>query len=455
MTGIWNPTNHTIGDFNDWNSDSKLVIQPDFQRKAVWNKTSKVMLIDTILKKYPMPKVFIQNTTEQKGRTIRKIIDGQQRITAILEFIDNKFCLEHPYNGPFDGLVFSELPEIVREQLMQYMIDCNEAYGYTDEQYREIYTRLNKYTVPLNSQELRKAEFPGEFYKLSERIADLEILSDWKIFTVASRRRLLDVEFVSEILAALLEGPQDKKSTLDDFYKKYNNQDLSSLEVKFQNIISEIEIIFPNKSISSTRFKQKSDFYSLVLAIDYFVVNQMTLKGKNVSFLQQDLIFLDENIDPSEDNIHILQQYAIRCVSSANTASSRKWRSDFLKIILAGTYFSNQNFLKLLGYYQSQDELKEFVEIYDVRDPIYHDTGMCPLGAALCIHCEDEIDLDEEEWILVWEKNMPLQYSNLILLHEKCFSVDSYLKYNSSFLQNSTLKNSTFIKDLFEDIGHD
>ncbi len=56
MTGRWNPTNHTISDFKDWDDDSKLVIQPDFQRKAVWNPTSKVMLIDTILKKYPIPK---------------------------------------------------------------------------------------------------------------------------------------------------------------------------------------------------------------------------------------------------------------------------------------------------------------------------------------------------------------------------------------------------------------
>lgn len=34
MSGKWNPTNHTISDFKDWDNDSKLVIQPDFQRKA-------------------------------------------------------------------------------------------------------------------------------------------------------------------------------------------------------------------------------------------------------------------------------------------------------------------------------------------------------------------------------------------------------------------------------------
>ncbi|EHU1482705.1 hypothetical protein J587_1169 [Acinetobacter baumannii 144107] len=447
MNGRWNPTNHTISDFKDWDNDSKLVIQPDFQRKAVWNATSKVMLIDTILKKYPIPKVFIQNTSED-GRTIRKIIDGQQRITAILEFVNNKFILDKPYSGVYEGKTFSELPQNERENILQYTIDCNEAYGYTDEQYREIYTRLNKYTVPLNSQELRKAEFPGNFYQLSEKLAASEILDNWKIFTISSRRRLLDVEFISEILAALLEGPQDKKSTLDNFYKKYNNDNLEVLERRFQNIIEEIGLIFPNDTISKTRFKQKADFYSLVLSIDFFTQKGLTLKNKNVKALREDFLFLDREIDPSEEShIKILQEYAIRCLSSANTASSRKWRLDFLKLILSGSYLSKENFINTISEYKNDFNLKKFLELYDLADPIYQDTGMCPLGASHCKACDDEIDLDTEEWSIGWYKQGPFQSSNLTPIHKKCFSPESFLEYKSSFY---TEEKSKFIDDLFK-----
>jgi len=447
MSGRWNPTNHTISDFKDWDNDSKLVIQPDFQRKAVWNSTSKVMLIDTILKKYPLPKVFIQNTNED-GRTIRKIIDGQQRITAILEFINNKFILDKPYTGSYEGKTFAELPQNERENILQYTIDCNEAYGYTDEQYREIYTRLNKYTVPLNSQELRKAEFPGVFYKLSEDLAASDILDDWKIFTISSRRRLLDVEFVSEILAALLEGPQDKKSTLDNFYKKYNNDNLDLLENRFKAAINEIEFIFPNNTISKTRFKQKADFYSLVLSIDFYVQQGLTLKNKNIEALREDLSFLDHEIDPSEENhIKILQEYAIRCLSSANTASSRKWRYDFLKLVLSGSYLSKENFLITVSDYKKDTNLRKFLELYDLADPIYHDSGMCPLGAGHCKVCNDEIDLDTEKWTIAWFKQGPFQSSNLTTIHKKCFSPESFLEYKSSFY---TEEKSEFIDDLFQ-----
>ena len=110
MHASWNSSKHDIRDFVDWDKENKLVIQPDFQRKAVWNKTSKIMLIDTILKDYPIPKIFIQNASEDTGRTVRKIIDGQQRITAILEFTKNEFKLDEPYNGEYLGLSFIELP---------------------------------------------------------------------------------------------------------------------------------------------------------------------------------------------------------------------------------------------------------------------------------------------------------------------------------------------------------
>ena len=49
MHASWNSSKHDIRDFVDWDKENKLVIQPDFQRKAVWNKTSKIMLIDLSL----------------------------------------------------------------------------------------------------------------------------------------------------------------------------------------------------------------------------------------------------------------------------------------------------------------------------------------------------------------------------------------------------------------------
>lgn len=457
MSGTWKSSNHTIRDFIDWDEENKLVIQPDFQRKAVWNKNSKIMLIDTIIRDYPIPKIFIQNASETEGRTVRKIIDGQQRITSILEFIKDIFKLDAPYEGSYKGYSFSQLPDDVKEHIYRYNIDCNEAYGYSDKEYRDIYSRLNKYSMPLNNQELRKADYPGEFYNLSEEIANSEILEEWRIFNAASRRRLLDVEFMSEILAALIDGHQNKKDNLDIFYERYSGSDLSDLRAKINKIIEELNLIFPNNSISQTRFKQKADFYSLVLAIDYFVKQNLSIANKDLLPLREDFNTLDENISPSEDN-SIFQQYAVRCLSSANTQASRKWRTDFLIIILAGTYYDNSNFLELLNEYQNDAELFKFIEFYNIKDPLYHDSlGLCPLGDGICNVCENEISFDNEDWILVWMKGQPLQSSNLNPCHRNCFNDTKHIIYEPIYkfanreidINTQVGSNSDFIDDLF------
>ena len=74
-----------------------------------------------------------------------------------------------------------------------------------------MYSRVNKYTVQLNKQELRRADFPGDFIDLAEELSELEFFEKSKIFSVKQRRRMLDVEYIEELLGIMLEGIQDKK----------------------------------------------------------------------------------------------------------------------------------------------------------------------------------------------------------------------------------------------------
>jgi len=339
----WNSNAHPISDVRDWNVDEKLEITPDYQRKEVWSEAAKIMLIDTILKDIPMPKIILDATIKQ-GRTYRKVIDGQQRLKAILAFLDDKIILDSPYEGPYFQKKYSELDEEVQNSILQYKIDINEIINAPEEVVREIYSRVNKYTIPLNKQELRKADFPGDFLKISESISLNAFLEDSKVFTVANRRRMGDVEYSSELLAAYLEGIQDKKNKLDDFYQKYSSMETSEMQrigVGIQEIFEEMKKIFDLETfpIHKTRFKQKADFYSLFIAIKELKSEGGTLEGKDLRFLREDLKILDEYIMP-ESEIEILSEYAIKCVSQSNTIGSRTWRKNFLKNILVGTYLN-------------------------------------------------------------------------------------------------------------------
>ena len=98
----WNQTTHPISDIRDWRNANRLELQPSYQRRNVWSATSKVMLIDTILKNLPIPKIFLA-TTLKNERSYRVVIDGQQRISAILEFLNDGFSLDPPYRGVAAG----------------------------------------------------------------------------------------------------------------------------------------------------------------------------------------------------------------------------------------------------------------------------------------------------------------------------------------------------------------
>lgn len=102
---IWKSYLHPISDIRYWNSNSRLELCPDFQRNEVWSKAAQITLIDTILKGIPIPQIYIKSIMNE-GKTYRVVIDGQQRLTAILKFVENELPLEKPYSGVYSGKVF-------------------------------------------------------------------------------------------------------------------------------------------------------------------------------------------------------------------------------------------------------------------------------------------------------------------------------------------------------------
>jgi hypothetical protein len=333
---------YPVSELLGWKRDNRLELRPDFQRKAVWSPAARVMLIDSVLTGVPIPKILLKG--ELRGtQTYRIVIDGQQRISTILSFINDEFPLNRPYQGEFQKRKFSQLPEDAQRTILNYRIDVNEIRNATDDQIREIYHRLNKYTFSLTSQEMRRADFPGVFLNVSENLAQLEFFEDSKIFTRASSKRMADVEFTSELLAILLDGPQDKKESLDELYVSYSVWDEGHCEMiqeRFKRIIGDISDVFQVGvlELAKTRFRQKSDFYGLFGAINAIHLEGGILRKDNLGNLREDLTFLDYRIAPKSD-IKCLSEYAVRCTSDANSLNSRKWRIALLIKFLRGSYF--------------------------------------------------------------------------------------------------------------------
>jgi hypothetical protein len=93
----WMPSileQYRVSDFLEWHQKKALILNPDFQRGDVWSPAAKTFLIDTILRKLPIPKVYLRtNVDVVSKKSIREVVDGQQRLRAILNFAEDKFAL--------------------------------------------------------------------------------------------------------------------------------------------------------------------------------------------------------------------------------------------------------------------------------------------------------------------------------------------------------------------------
>ena len=413
----WLSSSHPISDIRDWSRRQRLELQPDYQRNQVWSKAAKIMLMDTILRNIPMPKIFLQAILKDQD-TYRIVIDGQQRLTAILDYLSGRFALDAPYEGEHAGKRFSELPPTVQNEILNYKVDVNEIRNATKDVIHDIYSRVNKYTVPLTKQELRRADYPGEFLDLSENLANDPFFDENRVFTIASSKRMGDVEFVSELLGLLIDGPQEKKEKLDFFYSKYARwpqEAKKSIQGRFKAVLEELRRLWPDegggalKPFAKTRFRQKADFYALFNAVDDLLRSGGVLTGKDLGLLQADFAFLDEKIEP-ESEIQLFRKYAIQCVSQSNTVGSRRWRRNVLKAFLAGTY---------VGDFPTGEIARAFHNIL-IESGLPFQSQVCPI----CGNAHSREESGSASTVIAWKNDDTVfQLSNALLLHRTCLTV--------------------------------
>src|SRR2546426_3204849 len=112
---------YPISDFMDWEFSGQLEIAPNFQRGDIWPPKAKSFLIDTILRSRPIPPLYIRLRFDPiKKRMIRQVVDGQQRLRAVLGFIRGEFPILRVHNSDFAGMYYSDLPEDVRNDFQSY-----------------------------------------------------------------------------------------------------------------------------------------------------------------------------------------------------------------------------------------------------------------------------------------------------------------------------------------------
>lgn len=280
------PTTKSIALLKQLHEQGQLQLAPEFQRNSIWPRAAKAYLIDTVLNDRPIPLLFFQRiSSAQSGRAGFAVIDGQQRLRAIFDFLDDRFRLsESDRQAAYYNKKFSALPQEFQDEINDYDLIVQELSGYSEEDIKDIFVRMNRYVVKLAPQELRHAKSSGRFSEFVERIGKWDFWKTKKIISAQQLKRMRGTEFAAELAILLIEGPQDKKSAIDLYYVEYKQTfpKASSVEQLLKQYLAWIEAALP--TIQNLRYRSPTDLYSLIGAL-----HDVSQEGKRLNKINPDL----------------------------------------------------------------------------------------------------------------------------------------------------------------------
>lgn len=265
------PGDRDISILQDMHKRNQLRLAPEFQREAVWSRQAKAYLIDTILNDRPIPLLFFsKKINPSTNRSFYEVVDGQQRLRAIFEFLDDKIRLSstEETDARWRGRKYSELDEDDLVQLLNYELAIVELKNYSETDIRDVFVRMNKYVARLNAAELRRARESGAFKDLCSRLGQQAFWTEMRILTPVQLSRLRGEELAAEFIILLNEGPQDKKDAIDLYYRKYSEEfpEATELEDRLNAYLQWCRDTLPD--FSTSRWRKPVDLYGLLGALD-------------------------------------------------------------------------------------------------------------------------------------------------------------------------------------------
>lgn len=294
-------TSRTISVFIEEDSLNKYNFNPPYQREEnVWDKELKSFLIDSIMKNFPIPPIFLeQKINQETGRTTYDVVDGKQRLTTIKDFVNDLIELPETFgNDEFgyekmNGKKFSEIKimaqndKLVKKYIKSfwsYIINVEfidiKVSGET-QIINNIFDRLNRGGERLNANELRRAKYyDATIYQFIEELRENKYFK--KTLETLNKNRLDDVGFITEIyiLVATREiiGIEDS-SKLDDVFE--NLIESVSTEEHNKNVKSIYKIIDVLENLNLNLEKYKIQGVTHQYALWYLAISIFELHNCN------------------------------------------------------------------------------------------------------------------------------------------------------------------------------
>lgn len=326
--------------------NGSLMVDESYQRRSVWLERDKVRLIETMLLGLIIPELYFwdADTDADSGLTITHIVDGQQRVKAIVEFIDNKlklqkdFLIEDYAKENYGDKYFKDLDGDIKKQIWAYNLSIIRIKNKEKDEIRKIFYRVNLTNYSLNDQERRHSNLWGKFADLTSEIVSLPIWDEYGLFNAGDIRRRKDEEFCSTLILLAKKGiiDQTTQKPLNDAYTDYakNYPDYEEDKLRIQKW-GKIFVNFYSESVRPF-IRKRTQLYTIFCLIDYIERKKIQVTDEIISrfnyFVQLYTEFENSSDSiPSENDDNVIQQYKLASSEGINKIKNRKIRFDILR----------------------------------------------------------------------------------------------------------------------------
>lgn len=407
------PKDHTVAVLAGKAEKGKLILQPEFQRKYVWDVGRASRLVESVLLEIPLPIVYLNEDPDGT----QNVIDGQQRLTSLFSFKRGTF----PDGSAFklkglraftelNGLSYKELEEKLQERIDDYPIRTILFKKESDAglQY-EIFERLNSGSMPLSEQELRNCTTRGPLNELIKELADQADFK--KLLNVSDPDwRMWNVELVLRFVALHTKGYLKYTSPMKRFMNNFMEQErhlksLNTEEVRkrFRNAVHITASVFAEHAFrryyAGTKGAKNGYWEPKKFNVSLFDVCMVLFADADKNQVYRNLDRLREAfidlISTDEEFINAIQ----RSTSSAQAVKKRfdKFRMRMDEVL-------------------ANDEVQPRLFTYKLKSELYAADHTCAICGNTIRHIDDAaVDHIEQYWL--GGKSIP---ENARLTHRYC-----------------------------------
>jgi hypothetical protein len=300
----------------------------------VWSNAHKSGFIDSVIKNYPLPEIFVaeRQIDPDSGEYAEMLVDGQQRLTTLYEYVTGNVDLKVETGVPF----YEDLSESEKRRFLKTEMVVRVLSGLDMKEIVEVFARMNSTNYALNAMEINNARYDGALKRFAQRIADHEFFEYHRVFSSSDVRRMQDLRFVLEIIATMLSSYFNGDNELEDYLERFN--DNFEQETFVENCLMNIfEFAHRCRFSMSCRVWKKSDLFTFIIECN----KAINRKNKFVSseVVGPKLINFYDRVDDADQTRYLdetVREYYLASIQGSNSRSSRIKRG----VIIEGIFES-------------------------------------------------------------------------------------------------------------------